>query len=273
MTTADGRVHVCAARAGRMRAGVLTGGMCLLFGVNTFGQIAEPTTVQQASAREPAVTWGAGVEALSRYVWRGFEYSEGAAVWPSAWIAAHGFTASVLLNYDHHSNPAWNELDVEATYERTFGRLTLNGGYSRYHYFEIDSSEATGEIIARADFAIGPGRIYTAHAADVEQFKGSYYVETGYAIDRELGAKSSVSADVSVAIWPRFIDEYTREADTPITDGMWGPIALNLSYLRMLSPNLGVKPSVSFMRIGDAEARRLLSPPGVTASVAIVIGR
>lgn len=209
----------------------------------------------------------------SQYVWRGFRYSEGVVVWPSVWIAARGLTASLFFNFDPDSDPRWNEYDLELTYERSAGRLTLIGGYARYTYYDADSNGVTSEVIGRADFSLGPGRVFTTHALDVETYAGSYYLEAGYAVEREIGATSTISADASIAFWPTFIDRYTRDAATHIVDGTIGPLMLNLSYLHRVSPTLSVRPSVSFVRICDATARQLLDPPGVTASLAVVVGR
>ena len=209
----------------------------------------------------------------SQYVWRGFRYSEGVVVWPSVWIAARGLTASLFFNYDRDSDPRWNEYDLELTYDRSVGRLTLTGGYARYTYYDADSNGVTSEVIGRTDFSLGPGRAFTTHALDVEKYSGSYYLEAGYAFEREIGAISTISADASIAFWSTFIDRYTREAATNIVDGTVGPLMLNVSYLRKVAPGLAVRPSLSFVRIGDATARRLLDPPGATASLAIVVGR
>ena len=240
------------------------------------GLIAQaPTATSPAPAvpSEPVVTWGGEVEVVSTYVWRGFRYSEGPVVWPSAWVAARGFSASLFLNYDRDGNPRCTESDVTFAYERTRGRLTLAGSYARYVYFEGGQTDVTSELIGRADVGIGPGALFTTHAVDIDTYRGSYYAEAGYSVERDLDARSTISADASIAFWSPFIDRYTRGTAVHITDGTIGPLLLNVSYLRTLAPGLAIRPQISFIRIGDAVGRRVLNPPGVTAGLALVIGR
>lgn len=236
---------------------------------------------QAPPAAEPVVTAGAELDVLSNYVWRGFVYSGrdsmgGAVVWPSAWVSAHGFTASIFGNYDRNWDPGWNEYDLTLTYERAVRNLSLAGTYTRYVYYSGDEKAATSEVIGRIGYAVGPGEIFTTHAFDVESYRGAYYMEAGYGIERELDARSTLAVDASIAFWPTFIDKYTAEGSgyaEHITDGRVGPIALNVSYLRQLGTYVAVRPHVTFVRIGDAAARRLLDPPGAVFGVAVVIGK
>lgn len=150
-------------------------------------------------------------------------------------------------------------------YQRSIGRVTLTATYVRYAYFEGDVALSTPELIGRAAFAIGSGEIYTSHAFDVDTYRGSYYLEAGYAIKRELGSRSTLSADASVAFWSRFIERYAGVPDSPV-----GPVTLNVAWTRRLSPHVSVRPHVTVSRIADAEARTLLNPPQATFGVAAV---
>jgi hypothetical protein len=226
-----------------------------------------------ASEAEPVVTWGGEVDYVSQYIWRGFQYSAGRVVWPTAWVSAHGFTASLFLNYDPNWDPNWNEYDLTFTYERGIGRWTMDGTYTRYVYYEGDRRDATSELIGGLAVAVGPGEVFTTHAVDVELYKGAYYVEVGYSVERDLDDKSSISVDGSIAFWSRFIDKYTEGKDTHITDGVVGPLTLNIAYQRSIVPRLALRPHVSFIRIGDTAGRRLLDPPGATIGLAVVVGK
>ena len=122
-------------------------------------------------------------------------------------------------------------------------------------------------------FAAGPGEIFTTHAFDVELYKGAYYLEVGYSVERDLSDKSSISIDGSVAVWSRFIDKYTEGKDTHITDGVVGPLMLNVSYTRSIVPYLAIRPHLSLIRIGDTTARRLFDLPSATGGIAVVVGK
>lgn len=233
------------------------------------------------AAPNPVVTAGAELDVLSNYVWRGFVYSGrnstgGPVVWPTAWVSAHGFTASVFGNYDPNWDPGWNEYDLTVTYERSARRWGLGATYTRYVYYNGDDRAATSEVIGRIAYAVGPGELFTTHAFDVESYRGAYYMEAGYGFERELDARSSLSVDASIAFWPSFIDKYTAEGSgyaEHITDGTVGPMALNVSYVRQLRTYVAIRPHVTFVRVGDANARRLLDPPGAVLGVAVVVGK
>jgi hypothetical protein len=194
-------------------------------------------------------------------------------VWPTAWVSTHGFTASLFLNYDPNWDPTWNEYDLTFTYQRSVGRWTMDGTYTRYVYYEGDRRDATSELIGGLAVAIGVGELFTTHAVDVELYKGAYYIEAGYSVERDLDDKSSISVDGSVAFWSRFIDKYTEGKDIHITDGVVGPLTLNIAYQRSIVPTLALRPHISFIRIGDTAGRRLLDPPGVTIGVAVIVGK
>lgn len=251
---------------------IVTVAAWLVLGAGAAAQVPAPSPPPAPAPVEPAVTWGGEVDVVSQYVWRGLRYSEGMVVWPTGSVSARGFTAAVFLNYDRQWDPNWNEYDLTFSYTRTVGRWTLTGTYTRYVYYLADQKDATSELIGRAACAVGPGAIFTTHAFDVEQYKGSYYLEAGYAVEHDLDPKSTISADASIAFWRTFIDRYTRKSATHITDGLIGPLTLNVSYLRKLAPRLAIRPHVSFIYIGDSKARHLLDPHGATAGFAIVVG-
>jgi hypothetical protein len=260
-----------------MKQGVrLIASVCAWVAVTAGTAAQEPASqpaVTAEAAAEPVVTWGGEVDFSSRYVWRGFPYSEGRVLWPTASVSAGGFTASLFLNYDPNWDPAWNEYDLTFTYARSIGRWTIEGTYTRYVYYEGERRDATTELIGGLAVAVGPGELFTTHAIDIELYKGAYYVEAGYSVERDLDGKSSISVDASVAFWSRFIDKYTAGTDGHITDGLVGPLMLNVSYQRSIAQHLAIRPHVSFIRIGDAAGRRLLDPPRAMAGVAIVVGR
>jgi hypothetical protein len=258
-----------------MKQGVRVAVIVMLWLAVPAGAAAQEPAPPAAAAApaEPVVTWGGEVDFLSQYVWRGLPYSEGRVLWPTAWVSAAGFTASLFFNYDPKWDPTWNEYDLTFTYERAVGRWTLDGTYTRYVYYEDDRRDATSELIAGVAFAVGPGELFTTHAFDVESYKGAYYLETGYSVEWALDAASSISVDGSVAFWSRFIDKYTEGIDDHITDGAIGPLTLNVAYQRSLAKYLAIRPHVSFIRIGDAAGRRLLDPPGAVVGIAVVVGQ
>jgi hypothetical protein len=227
---------------------------------------SQPSGAVAVSRPEPVVTWGGEVDVVSRYLWRGFSYSKGKVVWPTVWASAHGFTASLFTNYDPGYRPKLNEYDISVTYERTVGKLTVEGTCVRYAYFENDTSQATTELIGRVARSVGPGEIFTTHAFDVNRYRGSYYLEAGYAIERELDPKSTLTADASIVFWSKFIEKYAGASGKPV-----GPLSVNVAFTRQLAPHLRVRPHFTLSHIPDEEIRQLLDPPTATFGVAAVV--
>jgi hypothetical protein len=225
-----------------------------------------PPTAIPPSTSEPVITWGAEVDVVSKYVWRGFPYSQGPVLWPSAWISARGVTVSLFTNLEPGYDPTLNEYDISVTYERTVGRLTWAATYVRYAYGEGKLWLSTTELVGRAAYAVGHGEIFASHAFDVDLYRGSAYLEAGYALTRELDAKSTLTADATVAFWSKFIEKYAGASNSTI-----GPVSVNVACTRQLTPHFSVRPHFTFSHIPDAGVRKLLSPPAATFGVAAVL--
>jgi hypothetical protein len=230
--------------------------------------IPSPASLVDEPAPAPTFAWGAEVDSSSRYLWHGMPFSEGAVVWPSAWVSAKGLTIGLWANVDPHYSPEFNEYDLSVGYERAIGRLTITGTFSRYTYREISGDPgSTSEAIVRAAYSVGPGEVFTTNAFDVEKYVGAYYADVGYAVERDLTPKSVLKVDASIAFWPKFADKY----DVP-SDGPLGPAILNFALVQRLTAAVSIRPHVTFTRVLDRVARRALSTPGVTFGAAVVIG-
>ena len=249
-----------------MKAIVVVGIWSALAGIGMAQETPVPPGPIPPSPSAPVITWGAEMDVVSRYVWRGFPYSQGPVVWPSAWVSARGVTVSLFTNIEPGYDPALNEYDVSVTYERTVGRLTLAATYARYAYGEGDVWVSTTELIGRAAYAVGRGEFFTSHAFDVDLYRGAYYLEAGYALTHELDSGSTLTADATVAFWPKFIDKYAGVSDSPT-----GPVSLNVAWARQLTPHVAVRPHFTLSRIPDARVRKLLAHPAATFGIAAVI--
>ncbi len=228
---------------------------------------APPSPPVAPDRPEPTVTWGAEVDASSRYLWHGLPYSDGVVVWPAAWLSARGFTFGLWTNIDPDYAPKFNEYDLSVGYERTIGRLAVSGTFSRYTYREISGDPgSTSEAIVRAAYAVGPGEIFTTNAFDVEKYVGAYYVDVGYAVEREVKPGSVLKVDGSVAFWTKFAEQYNVPTGGPL-----GPAVVNVAFEQKMTSVVGVRPHITFTRLLDRVARREVETPAVTYGAAIVI--
>lgn len=246
-------------------------------------QATQPPAVPAAAQEpaEPVVRWGAELDTSSRYIWHGLPFSTGVVVWPSAWVSTKGVTLTLWTNFDHRyvnttpfnpqrlPGPTFNEYDISLAYEREVGHLTLTGTFSRYVYLEAKGviPQSTSEVIARVAYAAGPGKMFTTHSFDVDKHRGAYYLETGYALERELHTKSTLKVDGSITFWSKFAEKYGITSDGPL-----GPATLNAALVQQLTPFIAVRPHVTFMRLLDGAARRELGTPGFTYGVALTFG-
>lgn len=95
-----------------------------------------------AWAEEDKPTANLAVGALSKYVWRGFEYSKDSLViQPSMTLAYKGFSANAWGNEDTKvyvqgaegaGSNNWTETDLTLAYDRNVGPVGLTAGYIYY---------------------------------------------------------------------------------------------------------------------------------------------
>ena len=114
---------------------------------------------RMASAQSP--TAGADVDMVSRYIWRGVPYSDGATVQPSVWTSVHAFTLSLWSNLvvaDRIDRGQFNHVFVSATYRTDADRFTIEPTVQAYH------TKAFGEVAA-VTTAEGVVRISTGAGA------------------------------------------------------------------------------------------------------------
>lgn len=109
------------------------------------------------AAEEEKPTASFAVSALSKYVWRGFEYSKDSIViQPSATVAYKGLSANLWGNVDTdvyvrgetwEDSSNWTETDFTLAYDWTMGPVGLTAGYI---YYGLDGLEDSQEVFARA---------------------------------------------------------------------------------------------------------------------------
>lgn len=140
----------------------------------------EGTTVAEADKEDvEGPTASADVAFLSKYIWRGYEFSKDSLViQPSVTVGYKGFSLNVWgnLDTDTYSGPnkgesKWNETDMTVAYETSFGPVGVGVGYI---YYALDSAEDTQEfyLSVGGDVLLAP--TLTVYR-DVDEYHGWYF--------------------------------------------------------------------------------------------------
>ena len=155
-----------------------------------------------ASAQSP--TAGADVDVVSRYVWRGVPYSDGAAVQPSVWASAYALTFSLWSNLvvaDRIDRGRFNHVFVSATYRTGAHRFRIEPGVQAYHTkaFGEVAAVTTAEGVVRISTGAGAFRIFTNHSVDLHAYRGAYIGDAGMAHLRAIGARAEIGTQFAVS--------------------------------------------------------------------------
>ncbi|NOX24845.1 MAG: hypothetical protein GXP59_01770 [Deltaproteobacteria bacterium] len=145
------------------------------------------------------------VDALSKYVWRGFELSRDSMVLqPSMTVAYNGFSANLWSNLDTNSftdnTNSWTETDMTLSYERSLGMVDLSGGYI---YYGLDGAADSQEIYVSAALNTMLTPTLTIYR-DYDSFPG-WYITLG--ISHSVPIKDDIALDLGAQIGYLAADE------------------------------------------------------------------
>ena len=101
-------------------------------------------TSQAMAEDKPTAEFSTSV--LSKYVWRGFAFSEDSIViQPSMTVAYKGLSVNLWGNLDtdqqNDDTNNWNETDLTISYNKSFGKLGATVGYIYYALDSVDDSQ------------------------------------------------------------------------------------------------------------------------------------
>ncbi|MFN7925614.1 MAG: hypothetical protein U0Q16_36275 [Bryobacteraceae bacterium] len=127
---------------------------------------------------------------VSRYVWRGFTYGNGAAFQPSVSYSARGVTLAAWSNMPLAREPQrgrFNQIFFSAGTEREWRSWKLEGTLQGYHWQGAggEGGVTTLELAGRVSRAVRSVRLFTEHTVDVANYRGSYFVEGGSEWERQ----------------------------------------------------------------------------------------
>ncbi|MFH1981567.1 MAG: hypothetical protein ABIL58_06980 [Pseudomonadota bacterium] len=154
---------------------------------------------------EERPTTALDVAFLSKYVWRGYELSNGSmVVQPSATIGYKGFGMNLWGNLDtdlapkldgnrDRSEPGWTETDMTLSYSNTFGMVNAGAGYI---YYGLDGMDDSQEVYASAglDIFLAPTLTLYREVSHTPAWYLQASVSHGIALPREMSLNLSASA-------------------------------------------------------------------------------
>ena len=228
---------------------------------------------RMASAQSP--TAGADVDVVSRYVWRGVPYSDGAAVQPSIWTSLHGWTLSLWSNLvvaDRIDRGQFNHLFVSATYSTEAGRFVIEPAVEAWHTkaFGEVAAVTTAEGLVRVSTDVGPLNIFTNHTVDLQAYRGAYIGDAGLGHRRTIGPRAELATEFAIS-WAtaRYNSGYVGVAKSAFNyASLSGSVAIRLN------DHWSLRPHVEWQPIIDAALRRALqSKAFFTAGVAVSLAR
>lgn len=141
------------------------------------------------------LTVGAETAAASRYVFRGFALSDAPVLMPSAWASLAGVTLSTttIIGTSAADGAPLRELDVDVTWSKTIGMLTLEPDLAAY---VTPTGGSTAEAILTASIEGELLGVHTSHAVDLLAAPGAYYAEVGVSLGGSLGERVTLKAAV-----------------------------------------------------------------------------
>ena len=144
--------------------------------------LALATAICAVYAQEPEVSsrprMSFEVDAVSKYLWRGFLTNDSPSMQPSVTVGYRGLSVNLWSNISSRAqrNQAWTESDVTVEYGRQLGKWAVTGGFIDYQFVDTPAvaGNRSSEIYVGCAYA-GPltpsFRVYR----DIELGDGYYY--------------------------------------------------------------------------------------------------
>lgn len=227
--------------------------------------------VSSIYAEEAKVTGSASVGVFNRYVFRGYELSNGSVVvQPAVGISYKGFSASFWGNIDSDEKPtqsfvpdregqkSFNETDLTLSYTYTIDKLSLTGGYI---YYGTKYAAETEELFLTAgyDTLLKPAlSIYR----DINEYSGTY---VNLAVAHSLPLVKNITLDLGASAgyfigdseywgtYEKSTGGYTGEKYRAFHDGM-----VKAGLTIPLTENISVQPLVQYWFPLSAKAKRTI---------------
>ncbi len=166
----------------------------LVFGPVALAQPApgvnmQPETPAQPEAPASPLSVSGDLTAASRYLFQGFDYSDGQAVLqPNASLGFRHLTANVWGNYQMNLQE-FNEFDFSLKLDQTFGKMSAAAGYVNLQYPNRPTWEPSQELCLDLALEGTLSPTFSVHY-DFDKGKGTYST---------LGLSHPVGSSISLA--------------------------------------------------------------------------
>jgi len=216
---------------------------------------------QKLSNAKKKLVYGAEVDFLSGFLWRGMTLTDKPVTQPAAWISKSGLSFTVWSSTHLTHEPGaklFNFTDLILTYSRDWKKLTieptLEGYVNRPPTGEFDPH--TMEVALKLSYPIGPFTAFTSHAIDLIAYRGAYFGETGITYKRTM-KKTDLELTIRSG-WAssKFNNGYIG-VNKPAVNfvGVDGGLAFNLNS------HLYIRPHLEFNRMIDRQLRAVSLKP------------
>ena len=208
------------------------------------------------------ISYGVEIALSSGHADRGIVISDRPVVQPVTWVSGKGVSFSVwgsltLGETTDGSRP--QILEMELTREHEGRHLTVGPAVRMFFYrdpLSIDSSRSI-EGWLYVSYSVGPLRLFTNHSVDVLAYRGAYFGEAGFALERRDSERIKVGGSWGIA-WAssRFNHAYVG-----IDKSALNRLSVEGWLTAYVKPRLYIGPHFKFSTAVDRAVRANLARP------------
>lgn len=168
--------------------------------------VEQPKAPAVTEAAAPAVTGTASLGVFNKYIFRGYELSKNSVViQPGLTASVGGFSASYWGNIDSKEHEtqnfvpdrpghkSFNETDLTLSYTKSFGKLSLTGGYI---YYDTKYANETQEIFGTVTYDI-IGKPTLSIFRDVDAYPGTYF---NFSLAHSIKLPKEITLDLGASV-------------------------------------------------------------------------
>ena len=220
--------------------------------------------VEADKVKPSQVTYGFETDFNSRYVFRGFVYSQGPVKQSTAWFAVSGFSFYAWGNFILSPEPQqgeFSEIDFGVSYKREWKKLIVEPAFDYYTYRTPAPAKdpPTGEASLKLTYPIGPARVFTKQTFDIGRYRGAYFAEAGLAYEYPMSRKTTALTTVSFG-WAsaKFNETYVG-----VPKRAFNLVGAEVSVTYAPNHRFYLRPHFEFTRVADSQQRRRLDSPTI----------